>query len=149
MATSRVPRHGPEIRAFRKFRSLDSTAASGFTLLEVVVTLVLLGLAAALVAPTFRTETAPRDDSVAVLARSREMAVRRAQTLVLQIDAQGRWTLTPVGDTTSIGSGVIQSGGPPVRMRISPLGVCLAENNSVADSWDAIACARPGGSERR
>ena len=77
------------------------------------------------------------------------MAVRRAQTLVLQIDAQGRWTLTPVGDTTSIGSGVIQTGGPPLRMRISPLGVCLAENRSLPDGWDAIACARAGGSERR
>ncbi len=148
VARSCVPRHGSWIRAFRNFRSLDSTA-SGFTLLEVVVTLVLLGLAAALVAPTFRTETAPRDEFVTVLAQSREMAVRRAQTLVFEIDAQGRWKLTPVGDTTTIGSGVVQAGSVSVRMRITPMGVCLAEDNSMTGGWDAIACARASGSERR
>jgi hypothetical protein len=86
---------------------------------------------------------------VTVLARSRETAVRRAQTLVFQIDAQGSWKLTPVGDTTSIGSGAIEGGGTALRLRITPLGVCLAEDTPVTDNWDAIACARARGSEQR
>jgi len=99
------------------------------------------------VAPVFRTESAPRDELAAVLAESREMAVWRAQTLVFQMDARGNWRLTPAGGTISIGSGAIHTGGSVVKFRITPLGVCLAEDWSPAESWDAIACARASRSE--
>jgi prepilin-type N-terminal cleavage/methylation domain-containing protein len=129
------------IRRRRTCRSTDSpTAASGFTLLEVVVTLLLLGLAAALVATAFRGDPPPRDEFDTVLAQARELAVRRAQSLTLEIDAQGRWKLTPSGDSSSISAGTIRpSIEAPLKVTISPFGTCLSEP-VIPPGWDALAC---------
>jgi len=59
-------------------------------LLEIVVTLVLIGLATALVAPTFRRDALPDDGYPAVVSAARELAVRRAQRLVLDVDDRGQ-----------------------------------------------------------
>lgn len=114
---------------------------SGFTLLEIVVTLLLLGLAAALVAPNFRRDTSSDGDIRAVVASARETAVRRAQTLVLRVDDRGAWRLTPIGDTTSIGAGTLSEGGQALMLRIGPLGACFNEGSAGPADWDAIACA--------
>ena len=122
--------------------------ARGFTLLEIVVTLVLLGLAAAMVAPAFRRDTSRDSDIRAVVASAREAAVRRAQTLVLHVDDRGAWRLTPVRDTASIRSGVLPESRETLTLRISPLGACFHEEPSIAPKWDAIACAPIRGAQR-
>lgn len=121
---------------------------SGFTLLEIVVTLVLLGLAAAMVAPAFRRDTSPEVDVRSLVAGARESAVRRAQTLVLRVDDRGAWRLTPIGDTTSIGTGMLSEGGQPLALVIGPLGTCFNVGSVAAANWDAIACA-PGRGARQ
>ena len=117
----------------------------GFTLLEIVVTLMLIGLGAALVAPVFRRDAAPDDAFPAVIASARELAVRRAQGMVLQVDDRGTWRLATIGDTLSIGSGTLTDGRGARRLRITPLGACFDESSSGSTSWDAIACAPTGG----
>lgn len=118
--------------------------ASGFTLLEIVVTLVLLGLAAALVAPAFRAETSPDEGLQSILATTREAAVRRAQTLVLQVDDRGAWRIVPSGDSSAIGSGRFTDGTRDLRIRVNPLGACFNEGASGAVALDAVACAITG-----
>lgn len=118
---------------------------AGFTLLEIVVTLVLIGLGAALVAPVFRRDAVPDDAFPAVIASARELAVRRAQGLVLHVDDRGAWRLTTIGDTSSISSGTLTDGRGARRLRITPLGACFDEGSSGTGSWDAIACAPSGG----
>jgi prepilin-type N-terminal cleavage/methylation domain-containing protein len=120
-------------------------AVDGFTLLEIVVTLVLIGLGAALVAPVFRRDILPDDAFPAVIAGARELAVRRAQGMLLQVDDRGAWRLTTIGDTVSIGSGTLTTGPGASRLRITPLGACFDEGSSGTGTWDVIACAPSGG----
>ena len=120
----------------------------GFTLLEIVVTLVLLSIVAAIVAPAFRTERMPDESLRSILAASRETAVRRAQTLVLHVDERGGWRIVTPGDTTAIGSGRFTDGTRDLRIRVNPLGACFNEGPSGAISLDAVACAITGTGSR-
>lgn len=120
--------------------------AGGFTLLEIVVTLVLLGLAAALVSPVFRTGATPDENLNEVLAATRETAVRRAQTLVLQVDAGGWWQIVAPGESPAVGSGRFTDGTGDLRIRVNPLGACFSEGTQGVPGLDAVACAvRTGG----
>jgi prepilin-type N-terminal cleavage/methylation domain-containing protein len=114
--------------------------ASGFTLLEILVTLLVLGLAAALVVPVFRTDTPPDDDLRAVLAGARETAVRRAQTLVLSVDHRGGWRITAAHDSNTVASGQFRDGTGNLQLRVNPLGACLNEGNTVGILADAVGC---------
>jgi prepilin-type N-terminal cleavage/methylation domain-containing protein len=116
----------------------------GFTLLEIVVTLVLLSIAAAIVAPAFRTARTPDENLRALLASTRETAVRRAQTVVLHVDDRGAWRIVASGDTAAIGSGRFTDGTRDLRIRVNPLGACFSEGASGAVSLDAVACAITG-----
>ena len=118
--------------------------ARGFTLLEIVVTLVLLGLAAALVAPAFRTDSAPDERLQSVLAMTREAAVRRAQTLVLHVDDRGSWRLVAAVESTSIARGRFVDGTSDLRIRVNPLGACFNEGAAGTRNLDALACALTG-----
>ena len=114
--------------------------ASGFTLLEILVTLIVLGLAAALVAPVFRADPAPDNDLRAVLAGARETAVRRAQTLVLSVDQRGTWRIAAAHDSTTVASGQFRDGTGNLQIRVNPLGACLNEGAMVGITVDAIGC---------
>ena len=124
--------------------------ASGFTLLEILVTLIVLGLAAALVAPVFRADTPPDDDLRAVLAGARETAVRRAQTLVLSVDQRGAWRVAAAHDTTTVASGQFPDGTANLQIRVNPLGACLIGGATVRITIDAVGCSvAPRGSPAR
>src|SRR5215207_6982995 len=101
--------------------------ASGFTLLEILVTLIVLGLGAALVVPVFRADAPPDDDLRAVLAGARETAVRRAQTLVLSVDQRGAWRIAAAHDSTTVARGQLRDGTSNLQIRVNPLGACLNE----------------------
>ena len=126
------------IKRYGRFR------AGGFTLLEVVVTLVLLGLAAALVVPAFRTEAAPEEGIRSVLAATRATAVRRAQTLLLQVDDRGSWRIVPAGDSSSIAGGRFTDGTKDLSIRVNSLGACFNEGAPGTIALDAIACVVTG-----
>ena len=129
-------------------RNWGQTRISGFTLLEIVVTLVLIGLGAALVAPMFRRDALPDDAWPAVVSAARELAVRRAQRLTLDVDNRGQWRLSALGDSTAIGAGVLSERGAASRLSITPLGACFQENGANRRDWDAVACAPVGGWSR-
>ena len=122
--------------------------STGFTLLEIVVTLVLIGLGTALVAPMFRRDALPDDDYPAVVSAARELAVRRAQRLVLDVDDRGQWRLSAAGDSTAIGAGILTERVTASRLSLTPLGACLHENGPDARDWDAVACTPAGGWRR-
>ena len=122
--------------------------SAGFTLLEIVVTLLLIGLGTALVAPMFRRDRLPDDSFPAVLSAARELAVRRAQRLVLDVDDRGQWRLSTARDTATIGGGLLAQRVAPSRLSITPLGACFREDGADSRDWDAIACAPIGGWSR-
>ena len=136
------------MRPHPKGRHARIRTSTGFTLLEIVVTLVLLGLGTALVAPMFRRDALPGNAYAGVVSAARELAVRRAQRLVLEFDDRGQWRLSALGDSTSIGSGILTERVAASRLAITPLGACFHELGVDARDWDAVACAPVGGWSR-
>ena len=64
----------------------------GFTLVEMLVVLVLLGLAAALVAPGFINTPAKRTtELVELIGAARDAAVRRGEVVSLHVERSGAW----------------------------------------------------------
>ena len=121
-------------------------ARRGVTLLELLVVLLLLGLAVALTLPRLSVPRGPDDgDPLArTAAMGRALALRRAEALRLEVDADGRWRLLARDSVLHRGAitGTIP-GVAPLRLGISPLGVCVPEptDSGAAPAWDAGACA--------
>ncbi|MGZ8414640.1 MAG: prepilin-type N-terminal cleavage/methylation domain-containing protein [Gemmatirosa sp.] len=138
-AEVRLPRPGPVPILARANRP----ARRGVTLLELLVVLLLLGLAAALAAPRLlRPRAADAGDPLArTVAMGRALALRRAEALRLEIDADGRWRL--VARDSVLQRGALPTATTPLRLGISPLGVCMPEpaDDAPAPAWDAAACA--------
>jgi prepilin-type N-terminal cleavage/methylation domain-containing protein len=100
-------------------------ARRGVTLFELMVVLVLLGLAAALVTPALRTpEARPEPDTPgAGLRAARVQAMRRGETVRLE-QPDGTWL-------------------------VSPAGLCVpdAAPSAAGTTWDPVRCA-PAVAER-
>jgi prepilin-type N-terminal cleavage/methylation domain-containing protein len=128
-----------------------SDAPSGVTLLELLVVVLLLGLGAALTAPALlRARPAPTGaDAARVTAFARGAAVRRGETLALDLAADGRWTLRVAhGDSLPLAAGALDATrtttAMPRRLLVTPLGACLPDDDAAdgpsPPSWDAGAC---------
>jgi prepilin-type N-terminal cleavage/methylation domain-containing protein len=99
---------------------------TGYTLIEVIVVLVLLTIAAAVVAPSL---LAPATDGagplVKVVATAREAAVRRGELLRLHVGRSGIWQVTPASGGETLMTGRLPSmGDGTVDLLFSPLGSC-------------------------
>ena len=128
-------------------RSSTHGARRGFTLIELLVVLVLMGLAFALVAPTLARPSGPeRDPTQRVLDAARAAAVRRGETMLLDVRADGRWTVTGSADGVPVLAGTLAPGRAR-RLTISPLGACMpdlgVDATIGAAAWDPLRCALP------
>jgi len=126
------------LRSVRRSRDDDRVDEAwsrrlGFTLVETVVVLVLLALGTALVAPSLLT---PGNDQgrplVGLIAVARDAAIRRAETLRLEVDVSGQWRLTPETPAPDAGAaplmeGRLEPGSAPLVLRFSPLGSCAPD----------------------
>ncbi len=111
-------------------RWLRRRSAPGFTLVEIVVVLVVLGLSAALVAPALLPprEEGPSASLWGVIAWVQDMALRRGETLVLEVTPDGSWTAFGASslEVGPLGAGELD-GDPPrhgFSLRVGPLGSC-------------------------
>ncbi len=101
---------------------------AGLTLIEVIVVLLLLGLAAALAAPAFVARQADAESQLASVIRgARELAERRGEIVHLQVGASGVWQ---VEGAASPEAGVLARGrldefaAPPFTLVLAPIGTC-------------------------
>ena len=109
----------------------------GFTLVEMLVVLVLLGLAAALVAPAILpSHHTDASELSGLLAASRDAALRRGEVLWLRVESSGAWRID--GDASSA-EGAVATGqlatpvsGAGFTVMISPLGSCAFDVRSGA-----------------
>jgi prepilin-type N-terminal cleavage/methylation domain-containing protein len=118
----------------------------GFTLVELIVVLLLVGLALALAAPSFARPRVPEGDAFRrVLDAARATAVRRAETLTLDVRADGAWSITGADTALALGGVLDSAPARPLRLSISPLGACLPDLTSGpatdARAWDPLRCA--------
>ena len=100
----------------------------GLTLLEILVVLVLLGLAFALAAPSFFTTRAPDAGVQRVVDTARQAAVRRAEALTLTLHPDGQWQVerTDGSSRQPVSSGTFgRAHASSLQIRISPLGACM------------------------
>lgn len=116
----------------------------GFTLLEVLIVLVLMGVASALVVPALRgAGTGAARPAVTVATRAQREAIRRAEALDLQVDDAGAWSLHVARTHELLDSGHVRldstvSSGTWV---FDALGGCMPLANAVASApFDALSC---------
>jgi prepilin-type N-terminal cleavage/methylation domain-containing protein len=99
----------------------------GFTLLEMLIVVVLLGMAAALAAPAILHSRPERPALTRLLPSARDTAARRGETIYLRISRSGDWWME---GASSAAGGAIAAGhvspfpGLPLTIMISPLGSC-------------------------
>jgi prepilin-type N-terminal cleavage/methylation domain-containing protein len=76
----------------RRCNRMSLARHEGYTLVELIVVLILLTIAAAVVAPSFRSP-GPKDSSAfpTVIGSAREAAIRRGEMVRLHIDRFGAW----------------------------------------------------------
>ncbi len=128
--------------------SVGGGRATGFTLVELVVVLVLLALAATLAAPALR----PRSDGAlrglaGLIPGARSAAARRGETMHLRIAASGDWHLeggaSPAGGPVLTGH-VEPFRGLPLTLIVSPIGTCGFDARSAAAATairlDPLSC---------
>ncbi|UCF18610.1 MAG: prepilin-type N-terminal cleavage/methylation domain-containing protein [Gemmatimonadota bacterium] len=101
---------------------------SGFTLVEVVVVLILLGLAAGLVAPAIIFRDDRGESQLAqLIGGAQDLSARRGEIMHLRVDAGGEWRIE---GAASLEEGLIARGriddfqGPPFTLVVSPIGTC-------------------------
>ena len=118
----------------------------GFTLLELLVVLVLLGLGAFLVVPVLRLPGPSRIDDGAI-QRARATAIRRGESVRLTMATDGVWSVRATADTGGAillsGAGADASGtGQSQSIVITALGACLPEGAAAVGvrAWDPARC---------
>ena len=101
----------------------------GFTLVEILVVLIILGVAFTLTIPSLVSPRAPEDAMQRVVDLARRTAIRRAGGVRLSIEAGGAWSLeSSSGLDPDLGTGtLLWPHAFPVTIHISALGACMLE----------------------
>lgn len=108
----------------------------GFTLVELLVVLALMGLGVALVAPALQPPQAEPEPQFAPLLRAgRTAAIARGEPTILQVHAAGQWRVDGrgAGAGDPLASGMLSPPpAVPFSVVFSPLGTCAPDIRSGA-----------------
>jgi prepilin-type N-terminal cleavage/methylation domain-containing protein len=121
---------------------------SGFTLVELLVVLVVMGLMVGLVAPAFvpRPEPDDRDSLAPALRFAREAALRRSEVAYLRIEPSGAWRVEAASSREGAplaGGHLASYHGGAATLVVSPIGTCGFDARSAADPGfvvDPLTC---------
>jgi hypothetical protein len=113
-----------------------------------VAVLVVLGVIASFVLPSFAM---PRADEVSierVVLSARSTAIARGQPLSLRVDTSGHWLLATSNADSVIQQGLAKADSPDdvLELELSPLGTCIARR--APPGWDAVRCRSPSPTPR-
>lgn len=117
------------------------------TLVELVVALTLLAIAASLVVPALLTPDQPQVGLQAVVSRARDLAVARSQTLEVKVARNGTYQVSMLSGGTPLIGGAIDTPASSAHFIITPLGACLvkAADPNAAHFADAARCILANG----
>lgn len=115
----------------------------GVTLLELLIVLVLMTVAAALVLPAFGARPASAETAQArVIAAARRTAIRRAEPLRMRMFADGAWSIRSQRDGALVDSGSVHEALPASDVLVDPLGSCIPVGQSTGVmTFDPLSCA--------
>ena len=117
-------------------------------MIELLVVLIIVSGATALVVPMFVRQSPPEESDIAPLIRTaRQNAIRRAETVILQVAASGAWRMDgrDSPDSQPLANGRVA----PLRtgdltIMASPLGTCATElqmgRGSSPPAIDPLSC---------
>lgn len=129
--------------------SLGTALRRGFTLVEILVVLILMGLMAGLVAPSIigtRQSDDPASQLRELVRSASAAAVKRGEVVQLSLASSGQWELVGIASTPpdEIASGRLKSSGTAMTVLFSPLGTCApdlrSEQAAAALALDPIMC---------
>ena len=108
---------------------------TGFTLIEMIVVLAVMGLAAMLVLPALRT--AGRGDSglQTIVTAARAAAAHRGELIYLRIESDGAWHMEGGGSPLEgelTGGRITPLATVPLTLIVSPVGSCAFDVRSAA-----------------
>ena len=123
----------------------------GVTLLELLIVLVLMGMAASVVAPVLVQRPLQAEPGEAeLITDARRTAVRRGEPVRLRLSADGVWALVALRDGQAIRSGRLDSAeireSSEVDLRIDAMGTCTPAGRSNTSSpkrraaFDMLTC---------
>ena len=123
----------------------------GFTLVEILVVLILMGIVAGLAGPAFLPPRRAPEPGVATLVRrAQDIAARRGETVFLALSAGGTWRLD---GAASLDAGAIATGrldgytAPAGTLVVSAVGTCAWDVRSTpaarAVPLDPLTCMLP------
>jgi prepilin-type N-terminal cleavage/methylation domain-containing protein len=112
----------------------DRRSPGGFTLIEMLVVILIMSMAAALAAPVLLRPTPGRSGIQELVATSREMAVRRGEALFLRMGTSGVWRLEAARATTGepLATGQVDPVPSPLTLMLTPNGSCMFDVATVA-----------------
>jgi prepilin-type N-terminal cleavage/methylation domain-containing protein len=109
------------------------TSPRGYTLIEILVVLTVMGLGAALAAPAFIPRGNEEGAMQALTDRAREIAIRREESMSLHVESSGAWRIDGQASETAP---PLATGHLPrplahsITLIFSPLGTCGPEVES-------------------
>ncbi|HXQ28688.1 MAG TPA: prepilin-type N-terminal cleavage/methylation domain-containing protein [Gemmatimonadales bacterium] len=153
-AHSHPPHDGRQQSAHRGPLRVPPVRPRGYTLLELLVVLVLMGIAAALVVPALLTPGPRKDALASLIATTQQAAAERGEVLYLRVEASGAWQLDGAGQRESnLAHGRLPASGAPFTLIVSPLGSCAPDVPSAASGavrgLDALGCTLEPGAQGR
>lgn len=109
--------------------------SSGYTLLELIVVLVLMGLAAALVLPILRPRGPSASAMQAIVTSARQAAAQRGEIVYVRFEPSGDWHMEGGGSTLEgdfLGGRIRAIAQVPLTLIVSPTGSCAFDVRSAA-----------------
>ena len=128
---------------------------AGYTLLEIAVVLLLIGMAAALAAPMLLRVNPGRSGFEELIATGREAAIRRGEVLYLRMSTSGQWSLGAANAPTPepLASGHLEAVGAPLTLMFQPNGSCMFDvatvSRGTAIRLDPLTCEVQSSTPRR
>lgn len=124
------------------------TARRGLTLIEVVIVIAILAIAAAIVYPNLFPQDAPATalSEAGLIEQAKALAVARAEPLRLSIRSDGTWEIvseaTP-GSAPLAAGNLAEAPAYPVELRVTELGACFVvrdDRRIEGPAIDAVSC---------
>jgi prepilin-type N-terminal cleavage/methylation domain-containing protein len=109
--------------------------SSGYTLLELIVVVALMGLAAALVLPILRPRGPSESAMQAIVTTARQAAAQRGEIIYVRFEPTGEWHMEGGGSTLEgdvMGGRIHAIAQVPLTLIVSPTGSCAFDVRSAA-----------------
>jgi prepilin-type N-terminal cleavage/methylation domain-containing protein len=119
----------------------------GFTLIELIVVLAILSLAAAVTLPALLRPRSGTTPVQTVIEGARDAAARRGETVYLRIDPSGTWRMEGAGsplETDGVAGRIAPIASAPLTLLVAPAGSCAFDVRSAAAArgliLDPLSC---------